>query len=113
MCISDVGGILTAAGLKTGGSLLGLVVFPFIFPVVALLSIALFIISVFGGASPMIASGRRVDNNAKYGLAARIVEVLGSEDCVERIGCEIFDMMGHKTKLLRYVRHQGTVQVAH
>ncbi|OXA61610.1 uncharacterized protein LOC110842251 [Folsomia candida] len=100
----DVGGILTAAGLKTGGSLLGLVVFPFIFPVVALLSIALFIISVFGGASPMIASGRRVDNNAKYGLAARIVEVLGSEDCVERIGCEIFDMMGHKTKLLRLLR---------
>lgn len=100
--------MLTAAGLKTSGSLLGLVVFPVVFPIVALLAIALFIISIFSGAAPLI-TGRRRRSDTEDGVTSYVADlahnVLGSEQCVERIGCEILDEMGHKTKILfRYAK---------
>jgi hypothetical protein len=87
-------------------------VFPFLFPIVILLAIALFIISIFGGTAPFLGtlgSGRRFEERIGNKILTSVTstnlstQVLESEECVERIGCEILDRVEHKTKILRYV----------
>ncbi|ODN03043.1 hypothetical protein Ocin01_03629 [Orchesella cincta] len=108
----DVGGILTTYGMKQGGaSVFALVVFPLLFPLMILLGIGMFIISMMGAGGVAVAgkrsdnimensvsnsyaaAGYKTDRNGypitvtnRDGLAFDVVE---NDSCMERFACEI------------------------
>lgn len=90
---------MTAIGLQQGANIMGLVIFPILFPLMILFGMALFIISMFGTASSVVTSGRRLDSNGdEYDVTSKILNlnhnVLDGEACIERIACEIFQRIG-------------------
>jgi hypothetical protein len=110
---SDVGNlIITDAGLKQGASLMGLIVFPLLFPLVALLGIALFIISIFGTGVATTA-GRRFDpignddsfDNYIMKSTKELFKSQESQECVEWICCDMIEKAsryGNSSRIKRF-----------
>ncbi|CAL8135311.1 unnamed protein product [Orchesella dallaii] len=123
----DVGGILTTFGMKQGASVFALVVFPILFPLMILLGLAMFIISMVGAGGVAVAGKRSDTENSlastsggyyaagyktdRYGYPITVTnrdglafDVVENDTCMERFVCEILlrggsTMIGKKMTL--------------